>query len=116
IAAWIVAFMILTPFLAAGIYMWNITRAIEGVQDQAVVELPTSDTMLGGVSQSDDEANGTPISTDDETGNHITEDIEPTATVGPNQPSSNGNPSAMGIARDLIGTGTRADVVQPDEA
>lgn len=118
-AAWIVALMILAPFVTAGIYIWNITQAIEGAQDQAVVQLPTSDTELGGVSHRDnDEAPaGTPVTTDDEAGNHITEDIEPTATSGPEQSSSgNNNPSALGIARDLIGTGTRADIVQPGEA
>lgn len=118
IAVWIVALMILTPFLAAGIYVWNITRAIEGAQDQAVVELPTSITKLGGVSDDDDEStDATPESVADDSGNHITEDIEPTATVGPEQSSSsNNNPSALGIARDIIGTGTRADVVRPSEA
>lgn len=117
IAAWIVALMIMAPFMAAGIYVWNITRAIEGVQDQAVVQLPTSDMELGGVSHQDDEpTNGTPVSVDDETGNHITEDIDPTSAVGPERESSgNNNPSAMGIARDLIGTGTRADVVKPGD-
>lgn len=118
IAAWIVALMVLTPFLAAGVYMWNITRAIEGAQDQAVVQLPTSETKLGGVSQlSDDESEGgTPVPVEDDTGNQIEEDVEPTATLGPEQSSSqNSNPSAMGIARDLIGTGTRADVVKTSE-
>ena len=116
-AAWIVALMLLAPFTAAGIYVWNITRAIEGVQDQAVVQLPTSETELGGVSQQDDEStDSTPVPVDDETGNHVTEDIEPTATAGPERSESgNNNPSAMGIARDLIGTGTRADVVKPSE-
>ncbi len=117
IAAWIVAFMVLTPFVAAGIYVWNITQAIEGAQDQAVVQLPTSQTELGGVSQKDDDSDeGTPVPIDGETGNHVTEDIEPTATAGPERSSSgNANPSAMGIARDLIGTGTRADTVKPNE-
>lgn len=118
IAAWIVALMILAPFLAAGVYVWNITRAIEGVQDQSVIELPTSETKLGGVSQldEDDADSGTPVPVDDETGNHVEEDIDPTATIGPVESSSQrNNPSAMGIARDLIGTGTRADVVKPNE-
>lgn len=118
-AAWIVAFMILTPFLAAGIYVWNITRAIEGVQDQSVVSLPTSEMELGGVSLNlpDKEPdNGTPATNDGDP--QITEDIDPTATVGPEQSSSSAsgeNPSAIGIARDIIGTGTRADVVNPNE-
>lgn len=116
IAVFLVALMILTPFVAAGMYMWNITRAIEGVQDQAVVNLPTSQMELGGVSHNNDDRGGTPVSTDDEFGNHITEDIDPTATVGPEQQSSgSNNPSAMGIARDIIGTGTRTDVVRPAE-
>lgn len=116
IAVFIVGLMILAPFVATGVYIWNITRAIEGVQNQAVVSLPTSQTQLGGVSQRDDDSDGTPVVTDDQLGNHVTEDIEPTATVGPfEQSSSQGNPSSLGIARDIIGTGTRADVVMPNE-
>lgn len=117
VAVCLVVLMVLTPFLTAGVYMWNISRAIEGVQDRAVVNLPTSQMELGGVSHNDDDAiTGTPVPIDDESGNHITEDIEPTATVGPDQPASDrSNPSAMGIARDIIGTGTRADVVKPSE-
>jgi LCP family protein required for cell wall assembly len=120
IAVWLVAFMILTPFLTAGIYVWNITRAIEGAQDQAVVSLPTSLTQLGGVSQSlvgDQAADGTPVSINDGTVVHVIEDIEPTETAGSElPPTGQTNPSAVGIARDLIGTGTRADIVHPNEA
>lgn len=117
IAVWIVALMLLAPFLAAGVYVWNITQAIEGVQDQSVVQLPTSNTILGGVSKRDDTAssNGTPGSVTDQTGSHITEDIDPTATSGPEQESNGDGPSAMNIARDLFGTGTRSDVVKPNE-
>lgn len=125
IATTMVILMVLTPFLAAGVYVWNITRAIEGAQDNAVVSLPTSSLQLGGVSQSGDEpTDSTPTATDQATPGTSADSAEPTATVGPqqtenqnddNSSSGSSNPSAMGIARDLIGTGTRADVVKPGE-
>ncbi len=125
IATTMVILMVLTPFLAAGIYVWNITRAIEGAQDNAVVSLPTSSLQLGGVSQLDDEpAESTPDSSVQATPGTEGSAAEPTSTAGPqqtqnqddeNKTSGNSNPSAMGIARDLIGTGTRADVVKPGE-
>lgn len=116
IAAWIVTLMILTPFLAAGAYVWNITRAIEDVQDTAVYQLPTSNAELGGVSrlQNPDSIETTPPPIDD-SGNHVTEDIEPTATANPNTSAGDDSPSAMNIVRDLFSTGTRTDVVKPGE-
>lgn len=116
IATTIVVLMILAPFLAAGVYVWNITQAIEGAQDQAVVQLPTSKIKLGGISQGDDDPQGTPANSDDPNSNKTTDEIDPTSAAGPDKPQSKrDNPSAMGIARDLIGTGTRADVVKPSE-
>lgn len=113
IAAFIVVLMILAPFVTAGIHLWNITQAIEDVQDQSVVSLPTSRTQLGGVSRNDQPAESTPITTEQD--NQVVEDIAPTA--GPTQePREDSGPSAMGIAVDLLGTGTRADVVKPSEA
>jgi len=121
IATTMVVLMILTPFLAAGIYVWNITRAIEGAQDNAVVSLPTSELQLGGVSQQpDDSPQGTPAEPDNGATSENTGTPAPTAVIDEpkedqQQSSGPSNPSAMGIARDLIGTGTRADVVKPSE-
>ena len=117
LATWIVTLMILAPFVATGVYLWNITRAIEGAQDKAVVQLPTSEMHLGGISLDDDnDQTATPVSIDDNSQNRITEDIEPTPTVDPEHVTSGpNNPSSIGIARDLLGTGTRADTVKPNE-
>ena len=51
IAVILVAMMILAPFVAAGFYVWQITNAIESVQDGSVVDLPSGRMQLGGVSQ-----------------------------------------------------------------
>ena len=112
IAIALVALMILAPFAAAGMYVWQITQAIEGVQNESVVELPTSETRLGGISQieNDDGAVATPGET--------TEQATPQAqaTEGPRRTTSSRNsPSSLGIARDLLGTGTRTDVVKPED-
>lgn len=118
-AVGLVTLMLLAPFLAAGVYVWNITRAIEGVQDQAVVSLPTSEMELGGVSYhapADQDADSTPVSDEDPSAMQVVEDIDPTATVGPKPTArSQNSPGTIGIARDLIGTGTRTDVVKPRE-
>lgn len=111
-AVLMVALMILAPFAAAGVYVWQITNAIEGVQDDSVVDLPSGRMQLGGVSQltGDDSSPQASPQSDEATG-------QPTAESGPtNTPSGRSNPSSIGIARDLIGTGLRSDVVKPDEA
>ncbi|MCA9832330.1 MAG: LCP family protein [Thermomicrobiales bacterium] len=106
IALVLVMLMVMAPFVAAGYYIWDITRAIEGVQNDAVVDLPTSNYQLGGVSQS------TPVSTTS-SGTPITE----IATQGPQPTSaSSSNPGSFKIAQDLLGTGTGADTVDPSEA
>jgi LCP family protein required for cell wall assembly len=109
IAFFLVLLMVLTPFLAAGAYVWQITNAIEDVQDQSVVSFPKSQMELGGVSRRT-ETNATPQASPQ------AEAIQaaPTATEGPTRTS--GNPGSIGIARDIIGTGIRADVVNPAEA
>jgi LCP family protein required for cell wall assembly len=109
IAFFLVLLMVLTPFLAAGAYVWQITNAIEDVQDQSVVSFPKSQMELGGVSRRT-ETNATPQTSPQ------AEPVEagPTATEGPTRTS--GNPGSIGIARDIIGTGIRADVVNPAEA
>ncbi len=109
IAVFLVVLMVLAPFVAAGTYVWQITNAIEDVQDQSVVNFPESDMELGGVSRRT-ETTGTPQASPQ------TEpaDPAPTATEGPKRASS--NPGSIGIARDIIGTGIRSDVVKPDEA
>lgn len=118
IAAWIVALMVLTPFLAAGYYIWDITQAIDDVQEQSVVGLPTSRADLGGVSMraTPDSELATPVGADDPANQRTTEGIDVTATEQPTQVTTSSNPGAMSIARDLIGTGTRADVVRLEEA
>ena len=107
IALVLVILMVLTPFAAAGIYFWNVTRAIESVQNSAVVELPTSSYSLGGVSQEEHAAtaqsgNGTPVAA-------------PTGTVGPQPTSASSKPGSFQIAQDILGTGTRANTVDPAE-
>lgn len=112
IAVGLVVLMILAPFVAAGMYVWQITQAIEGVQDNSVVDLPTSQTQLGGVSQidNDDEPPEADQATPDGTS------ATPQATEGPGRQSTARNsPSTMGIARDLLGTGIRTDVVEPQD-
>ena len=119
VAVGMVVVMLLAPFLAATVYVWNITRAIEDVQDQVVVSLPKSQIDLGGVSidQTDTLATPSGVNVDNDPDIGVVEDLDPTATVGAGQNSSGKNkPSALGIARDLFGTGTRADVVKPGEA
>lgn len=109
-AVLMVALMIMAPFAAAGAYVLQITRAIEGVQDQSVVDLPASNFELGGISLQQPDT-GSPVASPQ------TGDAALTATEGPKkQSSSRGNPSSLGIARDLIGTGIRSDVVVPQEA
>ena len=112
IAAVLVMLMILAPFAAAGLYVWQITNAIESVQDSSVVDLPTGRMQLGGVSQRLDDQPGPQASPQS-----AADDIQPTPTVGPTKTtSSRSNPSSVGIARDLIGTGIRADVVNLEDA
>lgn len=106
VALVLVLLMLMAPFAAAGYYIWNITRAIESVQNDAVVELPTSNYQLGGVSQATavaDTASGTPGA------EAPTQAPQPTA-------SSNNNPGSFKIAQDLLGTGTGANNVSPSEA
>ncbi len=112
IAVFLVALMILAPFAAAGAYVWQITRAIEGVQDNSVVDLPSGRTELGGVSQLINQQLSPQASPEGDE-----ESAEPTAEPDPTQaPAKRSNPSSIGIARDLIGTGIRADVVSAEEA
>lgn len=108
IAFFLVILMVLAPFLAAGAYVWQITNAIEDAQDQSVVNFPDSQMELGGVSRRQD-----PAATPQATPQSNTAEAAPTATQGPKSTSS--NPGSIGIARDIIGTGIRADVVKPHE-
>lgn len=103
IAVLMVLLILLAPFAAAGYYVWDITRAIEGAQDDAVFDFPTSDYELGGVSLS------TPSTDISATPESNTVDIE-----GPKN-SSRDNPGTISIARDLLSTGTRSDTVEPQD-
>ncbi len=112
IAVLLVSLMILAPFAAAGMYVWQITNAIEGVQDGSVVDLPSGRVELGGVSHigSDDPSPQASPQTEGDV-------AAPTAAPSPtNTPSRKKNPSSIGIARDIIGTGIRTDVVKPEDA
>lgn len=122
VAIAMVLLMILAPFAAAGIYVWNITEAIEDVQNQSVVMLPTSEIQLGGVSQN----SSTPLTSTAESEiatepEDATESAElatetPSPTKAPGTTSSGpSKPSSLGIARDLFGTGTRTDTVNPKD-
>jgi LCP family protein required for cell wall assembly len=116
IAFMFVVLMVLTPFLAAGAYVWQITNAIEDVQDQSVVSFPKSQMELGGVSQVRSDAS-TPLASPqtDSPGSETTQ-AEPDATEGPTQSSGGSrSPGSIGIARDLIGTGIRTNVVNPED-
>lgn len=114
IAIVLVALMVLAPFAAAGLYVWQITQAIEGVQNESVVELPTSETLLGGVSQTDENESADVNATPSESSSQATPQAQP--TEGPTQNTSSRNsPGTLGIARDLFGTGTRTDVVKPED-
>lgn len=130
IAMVMVFLMVLAPFLAAGAYVWQIGQAIEDVQDHAVVELPTRSAELGGirnmtpnqdVAVTDPEDSATPQSTDG-TSNEAPQTTEPTApdeqpaetaapTAAPTRTAS--SPGSFTILKDLVGTGTGADRVDP---
>lgn len=107
-----VTLMILAPFVTAAIYVWNITEAIEDVQNQSVVQLPTSEIKLGGVSEN---TASSPVPND---GSDSTPATEAPAPTEPADTTSKppGKPSSLGIARDLFGTGTRTDTVNVKDA
>lgn len=109
VAFFFVLLMILAPFVAAGAYVWQITNAIEDVQDQSVVSFPESQMELGGVSRRSD-----PVASPQASPQSDTTQAAAAATEGPTRASN--NRGSIGIARDLIGTGIRADVVKAEEA
>lgn len=114
----IMVLIVVTPFAAAAGYVWNISRAIEEVQTQSVISLPTSQTELGGVRHQPD---ATPKASPQSTITTVVPNGDiagPTVAAAPPTvtPSPTEKPSSMDITRDLLGVGTRTDVVKPGEA
>lgn len=142
VATIFVALMLLAPFAAAGIYVWQISNAIENVQDNSVVDLPDHNITLGGVrtptaesdvAQADDAPAATASTVADSTAEsfdgqaadeqddteNAQEPTEPSQaqaepTEGPKRDDS--NPGSFTIIRDIVGTGTGSDRVDPREA
>lgn len=112
VAIAMVTLMILAPFVTAAIYVWNITEAIEDVQNQSVVQLPTSEIKLGGVSEN---TASSPVPNDGSDSTPATEAPAPTEPADTTSKEP-GKPSSLGIARDLFGTGTRTDTVNVKDA
>lgn len=112
VAIAMVTLMILAPFVTAAIYVWNITEAIEDVQNQSVVQLPTSEIKLGGVSEN---TASSPVPNDGSDSTPATEAPAPTEPADTTSKEP-GKPSSLGIARDLFGTGTRTDTVDVRDA
>lgn len=112
VAIAMVTLMILAPFVTAAIYVWNITEAIEDVQNQSVLQLPTSEIKLGGVSEN---TASSPVPNDGSDSTPATEAPAPTEPADTTSKEP-GKPSSLGIARDLFGTGTRTDTVDVRDA